>query len=146
MTDERLYEGCSYAELIVRAIDRWPDRIALIDDGEELTYAALGRRAGAVAQVLRGLGLGSGDGIAQLSSNRVDAFVVMAAALAAGIRYTPLHPLGAAEDHAYILEDADIAALVVDAPAFVEPGAALQARVPGLRHLLTLGNGDRLFQ
>jgi acyl-CoA synthetase (AMP-forming)/AMP-acid ligase II len=89
--------------------------------------------------VLRGLGLGSGDGIAQLSSNRVDAFVVMAAALAAGIRYTPLHPLGAAEDHAYILEDADIAALVVDAPAFVEPGAALQARVPGLRHLLTLG-------
>jgi fatty-acyl-CoA synthase len=142
MIDDRLHQGCSYGELIKRAVDRWPDRTAFIDDDETITYREFGQRVARVAEALAGLGLVRGDGLAQLSSNRIDAFVVNAAALVAGIRFTPLHPLGAADDQAYILDDGEIAALVVDAPGFAERGGDLAARTPGLKHLLTLGPAD----
>ena len=142
MIDDRLHQGCSYGELIKRAVERWPDRTAFIDDDETVTYQEFGGRVARVCEALAGLGLVRGDGLAQLSSNRIDAFVVNAAANVAGIRYTPLHPLGAVDDQAYILEDGEIAALVVDAPTFAGRGRDLAARTPGLSHLLTLGPAD----
>ncbi len=139
MIDDPLHAGCSYGDLIRRAVDRWPDRTAFIDDDERITYRAFGERVARIAEALGDFGLRRGDGIAQLASNRIDAFAVNAAALVAGIRFTPLHPLGAADDQAYILEDAEIAALVVDPAPFADRGRELQDRTPGLKHLLTLG-------
>ncbi|MFM7061562.1 MAG: AMP-binding protein, partial [Actinomycetes bacterium] len=55
----------------------------------------------------------------------------------AGVRGTPLHPLGSVDDHVYVLEDARIEALIFD-PIFAERAAALKERVPTLR-LLSLG-------
>jgi fatty-acyl-CoA synthase len=42
----------------------------------------------------------------------------MCAALIMGIRYTPLHPLAAEDDHAFIIEDAEIDALIVEVSQF----------------------------
>ena len=44
MAENPLYQGCTYADLVVRAIFRWPDRIALIEREEEVTYRELGER------------------------------------------------------------------------------------------------------
>ena len=52
---------------------------------------------------------------------------------------TPLHPLGSAEDQAYVLEDAQIETLVYDAMWFGPRAAELKERVPGLKHLLGFG-------
>ncbi|HZD27042.1 MAG TPA: AMP-binding protein [Alphaproteobacteria bacterium] len=139
MLDDPLYQGCSYADLIDRAVRRWPDRTALVDGAEEVSYRELGARIARVARLFQARGLQPGEGVAQLSSNRVDAYVVMIAALYAGLRYTPLHPMGSLEDQAYILEDAEIAALVADAPSFAERGRELKARGPHLRHVFTHG-------
>jgi fatty-acyl-CoA synthase len=57
----------------------------------------------------------------------------------AGCIGTPLHPLGSLEDHAYVLEAAEIDTLVYDASTFEDVAAALKARVPGLRNLLAFG-------
>jgi fatty-acyl-CoA synthase len=130
MTEDPIHEGCSYGELIRRAVDRWPDRVALVDQSESVTYREFGRRVACVVEALAGLGIGRGDGIAQLSANRIDAFVVNAAASTAGIRYTPLHPLGAEDDQAYIIEDAEVAALIVDAPTCWPWRALRPRRVP----------------
>jgi fatty-acyl-CoA synthase len=56
------------------------------------------------------------------------------------MRYTPLHPKGSEADHLYILKQAQISALVVDAKSFGERGRALMAQTP-LKQCYVLG-GD----
>ncbi len=56
-----------------------------------------------------------------------------------GVRYTPLHPMAAEDDHAFIIEDAEIDVLIVEGGKFAARGLAIKARVPGLKHLLSFG-------
>ena len=143
MVDENLYQGSSYFDLILQGLRRWPQREAIVDaSGFAVTYAQLEQRIWRFARVLRDAGLVSGDGVAQLAANKVDTFVTMAAVLANGMRYTPLHPLGSLEDQLFILEDADISALVVDVPYFSERGVQLKAGAkPGLQ-IFSLGASE----
>jgi len=134
-----LHQGCSYADLILRAILRWGDRTALIDGGEQVSYRDFGRRLSRMIQAFDALGLKKGDGLAQLSANRIDAWTVMAACFCTGVRYAPLHPLGSIDDHAFIVEDAEVTTLVVDPVNFAAKGKELAARAPALRNVLTLG-------
>ncbi|MDP6342943.1 MAG: AMP-binding protein, partial [Alphaproteobacteria bacterium] len=142
MPNEPLYQGCSYADLIIRAIQRSPERQALIDRRETVSYRQLADRISRVGQALTDLGMRKGDGLSQLAANRIDAVVVYLACATFGIRYTPLHPMGAVEDQAFILADAEISTLVVDADGFAEKGRELAERVPELGHVLTLGPAD----
>ena len=141
MNNSLLHSCGTYIDLILRSLRRWPDNIALVDKNNELSYQQLEQRIMSYAATLATLGLKKGDGLAQLASNRADAFVVMAAALLHGIKYTPLHPLGSLEDQIYILVDADINALVIDVPVFAERGVALAERSE-VDHVLTLGPAD----
>lgn len=142
MATDELYRGSTYFDLILQGLRRWSEREAIVDaGGVALTYAALEERIWRTARVLRDAGLRSGDGVAQLAANRVDTFVTMAAVLANGMRYTPLHPLGSLEDQLFILEDAQISALVVDVPAFAERGVELASGSADNLLLYTLGEG-----
>ena len=143
MNDTRLYHGSTYVDLILQGLRRWPEREAIVDaSGLGFTYAQLERRIWQIASVLRDAGLQPGDGVAQLAANRVDTFATMAAVLANGMRYTPLHPMGSLEDQLFILEDAQISALVVDVPYFAERGANLKAGAKADLQLYTLGQSD----
>ncbi|HWM72432.1 MAG TPA: fatty-acid--CoA ligase FadD8, partial [Nocardioides sp.] len=55
-----------------------------------------------------------------------------------GYRRTSLHPLGSADDHAYVINDAGITTLVID-PGFTERALALLEKCPGLTQVLTIG-------
>src|SRR6185312_11263493 len=94
------------------------DRIALVDGPLQLSYRAFADRLSQMAQALGQIGLTAGDGLAQLSSNCVDAVVVQLTCYLLGIRYVPLHPLGSADDHAYILQDSDVKAFVYEPDGF----------------------------
>lgn len=143
MADNSLYQGSTYFDLILQGLRRWPEREAIVDaSGLGLTYARLEQRIWQIARVLRDAGLKPGDGVAQLASNRVDTFATMAAVLANGMRYTPLHPMASLEDQLFILGDAEISALVVDVPYFSERGAALQAGADRNLLIYTLGASD----
>ena len=143
MTDPRLYQGSTYAELILQGLRRWSEREAIVDaSGLGLTYAELEKRIWQIARVLRDTGLEPGDGVAQLAANRVDTFATMAAVLVNGMRYTPLHPMGSLEDQWFILQDAEISALVVDIPYFAERGAELKAGASPDMTVFTLGASE----
>jgi len=118
------------ADLYLRALRRHPGRLAVIDRRERLTYAALETRAAQYAQVFQANGLVRGDGLAQLTLNRIDAVAVLIAALAHGLRYTPLHPKGTLADHQFVLEDSGIRHVVIDANAF--PDWLPSASGPGI--------------
>ncbi|MFZ5615710.1 MAG: AMP-binding protein [Pseudomonadota bacterium] len=137
---EGLFSQATYGELFARAMARNGDRLALTDGETSLTYAELGDAIGAVAQFLAGIGLKPGDGLAQLSANKIEAVIVIGAAFLAGLRYTPLHPLGAADDHLYILDDANIACLVVDEERFAERARDLKARSASVLNIFSHGS------
>lgn len=132
----------TYTELLTQALSSVGGAVAVSDvDGQSVSGDALLQRIDSMAGLFCDLGLQSGDGLAQLASNRLDAFAVMAACLRAGIRYTPLHPLGSFEQHCHIVRDVEASVLVIDTSAFYEHGEKLAAAFAHLE-VLTLSVAD----
>ena len=136
-----LYDGCTAGDLLIRAIRRGGERPAFVLEDRTLSYAAFGDLLGRFVAALEARGLGRGDTVATLSSNRPEAFLVTAAAYLMGMRVTWMHPLASEEDHAYLLEDAGVRTLFADPDAFAERARALRARLPGLERVYGLGAG-----
>ena len=134
-----LHEGGTVGAMLITAIRRFSSRPALADNQNRWSYAELGQAAARMAALFKSLGLAKGDGVALLASNRIETWAVVTAAALMGLRYTPLHPLAAEDDQAFIVEDAEIKALIVEGAKFAERGHALKARISGLRHLLSFG-------
>ena len=97
-----LHEGGSVGAMLISAIRRYADRPAMADNRTRWTYRELGDAAARMISVFRALGLRTGDGVALLATNRVETWAVVTAAAVMGLRYTPLHPLAAEDDHAFI--------------------------------------------
>lgn len=75
---------------------------------------------------------------ALLSPNRPEVLFVLGAGQVSGLRRTALHPLGSADDHAYVINDAGIDTLIID-PAFTDHALVLWEKCPGLKSILTIG-------
>jgi fatty-acyl-CoA synthase len=128
--------GATLGDLFLRAIRRYGDRIALVDDYESLTYRQFGTRVGQYLADFRVADLPRGAGLAQLSTNCADAVAVIAAGWIHGLRYTPLHPRGTPQDHAFIIEDAEIEALAIDTRSFPNAIQELGAHLTGRRTII----------
>lgn len=137
--DAALRSGGTIGHLLVRAFQRHGPSEMVVGDGERLSYAEMAERTARMLAALRALGLGPGSSLALLSRNRVDVLAASYAAYIGGIRLTPLSALTSDQDLAFMLEDAQIDALVVDDKIFGGRGQAMRQRVPGLRLLLSLG-------
>ncbi|MCW5260586.1 acyl-CoA synthetase [Verminephrobacter eiseniae] len=125
------HEGGSIGEIILSAIGRYPDRVAFIDGDRSITYTELGRLVGKAMAAFSSLGLQRGDGVMQLSDNRVEVFVVMAAAYLLGLRSVTLHAMGGYDDHVYIVNDADPSVFISE-QAHQQRAVALRAGCPGV--------------
>lgn len=142
MTQAKHHWPATYAQTLLNALEGFPERIALVDGDERITYRDLARRISQIAQALTSLGLSRGDGIAQLSSNCAAAAIVQLSAYAMGLRYTPLHPLGAVDDHAYILGDAGVKAFVFEPGQFHTHARQLVDARPQVPVVLAHGAAD----
>jgi fatty-acyl-CoA synthase len=130
--------------MFLSAVARYGERPAISDGRTAWTYRELGDAIGRFVALYRELGIGPGRGVSILASNRVEVWAAMAAALVIGARYTPLHPKAGPEDHAFVLEDAEIDTLIVEGERFAERGRAIRGRVGTLRHLLSFGPAEGL--
>ena len=140
-TPAGLFEGCTMGDLIIRAIARGADRPVFALDDQVITYRAFGAALSRMIQALSAQGLKRGDAIATLSSNRPEAFLVVAAGYLMGLRSTWMHPLASEDDHAYLIEDSGVTTLFVDPTQFSDRATALKARLPGLARVFGLGHG-----
>jgi fatty-acyl-CoA synthase len=136
-----LHSGVYFPDLYVAALRRDPDRPAIHLGDDALTARQLAQHVSRYTQAYAGLGIAAGTSVAILSANRPEVLFATGASMLSGARNTALHPLGSLEDHAYVLRDAGIQALVFD-PGFADRAAALRERVPGLTRLLSLGPCD----
>lgn len=111
--------GCAtIAQLYTSAFRACPQALALVEDGVTLTYEALARRSYRMARLFHARGLERQDVVAFLVGNRVEAVVAIIAAQLAGLKAVSLHPMASEEDHAFVLADAGVKALVIDDARF----------------------------
>jgi fatty-acyl-CoA synthase len=137
-----LHSGGTLGGLIVSAVARFGDAPAIADGQIRWSYRQFGDAVGRFISLLRAVGLKKGDAVSILSTNRAESWAAISAAMVMGLRYTPLHPMAAEDDHTFIIEDAEIDALIVEAGKFAARGVAVRSRVPGLKHLLSFGAVD----
>ena len=138
----QLHSGGTIGNLIVNAVARVGDQPAIADGKVRWSYREFGDTVSRFIGLFRSLGLKKGSALSVLASNRAESWAAICAALVMGVRYTPLHPMAAEDDHAFIIEDAEIDLLIVEGAKFGPRGLAVKSRVPGLKTLLSLGPMD----
>lgn len=99
--------------LIEAQVERSPDAIAVVDDHESLSYAALNARANKLAQRLLQLGVGPDVMVGICVDRSVQMLVGLLAILKAGGAYVPLDPGYPAERLKSMLEDAEVPTILV---------------------------------
>lgn len=117
-------------ELIERQARRTPDGVAVTDEGTVLSYHELHTAAEALAETLRGRGVGVGSLVGVLLPRSVSFAVAVLAALRAGAAYVPMDPANPPARLRYLIDDtatpivltcAELAHLVPDGRALLVP-------------------------
>nr|WP_121014399.1 AMP-binding protein [Streptomyces sp. 3211.6] len=130
----------SHVEEILDALEKEPDREALVHHDRRLTAGELRGLVHAMARALRSQGVERGQTVTLLAGNLPETIAARYAAGLLGCAVNHLYAGLSAEVHADILRDVETRALIVD-PAYAERAADLARRVP-LERVLLLGGGE----
>ena len=96
--------------LIKEQVERTPEAVAVVFEGEGITYRELQRRAGVLARRLRRLGVGPESLVAVAAERSLELVVALLGVLKAGAAYVPIDPSYPAERVSYMLEDSQAGA------------------------------------
>lgn len=117
------YPRESYARLLERSVERFPEKTAIVFAEERITYRELGRRAGAFARALADLGVAKGDRVALFMTNSPAYVATWFACARLGAVATLVNPTCREEEVAYQLADAG-ARIVVASEALASTARA----------------------
>ncbi|MGZ5415430.1 MAG: AMP-dependent synthetase/ligase [Aeromicrobium sp.] len=114
-----------------------PDRVALRTRGgeSEITWGEYLEQVDRVALGLRGLGVGSGDVVALMLTNRPEFHLADTASMSLGATPFSLYQTLAPEQIAYQVKDSG-AEVIVTEPAFLENVKTALPDLPGVRHVV----------
>ena len=145
MTADAMRTPTHNGNLMVAALKRHHDKPVMrlsSSAGAGFDQALTGRltaeQMSRYVQAFEALDAGTGTHGALLALNRPEVLYILGAGQTQGFRRTSLHPLGSADDHAYVINDAGITFLIID-PYFTDRALALLEKCPGLTQVLTIG-------
>jgi amino acid adenylation domain-containing protein len=95
----------SIEELIAGQAKARPDAVAVVCEGEQLSYRQLNGRANQLARYLRARGAGAEAAVGVCLERSLDQVIALVAILKAGGVYVPLDPEAPAERIRYVLQD-----------------------------------------
>src|SRR4051812_27191250 len=133
-----LRTGTHNGHTMVAALKRHRHKPVMFLGDTTLTGGEVAARISQYIQAFEALGAGAGTPGALLALNRPEVLFILGAGQTQGYRRTSLHPLGSLDDHAYVINDAEISTLIVD-PLFTERALGLLDKCPGLKQVLTIG-------
>jgi long-chain acyl-CoA synthetase len=132
-------------DVLVRATGRGDRAVMMWQDAtgqwQPISSVELYGRVRALADVLRGWGIGKGDRVAILSENRWEWPVVDFAVLAIGGVDVPLYPTLTPEQIGYMLKDSGARAVAVSSREMYEKVRAA-GELPGLEHIVVMDAGE----
>ncbi|NQE61960.1 class I adenylate-forming enzyme family protein [Caulobacter sp. RHG1] len=133
-------QGPTCLELIERGARQHADRIAVIAEGQSLTFAQANTRANRLAHAMRSAGLAPHHRVALLANNGVHSVPLDFACVKANLNRVPLNARLSAAEHVRMLTEAQCGVLVFG-PDLADRAAELKALKPDLA---CLGLGARL--
>jgi fatty-acyl-CoA synthase len=136
----RTARSFNLADLFEIVVDTVPDRLALVAGDRRLTYRELDERASRFAHHLADAGVAPGEKVGIYSWNRAEWIEAMLAAWKISAVPINLNYRYVADEALYILDNADVVALVHER-AFAPLIDAIRADLPKLRHLVVLEDG-----
>ena len=114
--------------------DVQPDQTAVFDpDGTAHSFARVNANANRLVRLLRARGLGEGDAVALICSNRAEFIEAQAATLRSGLRLTPVNWHLTADEIAYIIKDCEAKAVIVEARVAAAHEAVARQSAPLLK-------------
>ncbi len=100
-------------DLVSAAAARTPERVAVREPKDSITYGALEERINGVAAQLASLGVVAGDRVGLFMPKSIDAVVALLGILRAGAAYVPLDPAAPVERVRFALEHCGVRVLFV---------------------------------
>lgn len=101
-------------EFLEQSADRLPDKVALVCDGQRLTYAEVEAQANRLANALRAQGVQRGDRVALYLPNCLELAIGIFAALKAGCAFVPINHTTKFDKCAYILNNCQARVLITN--------------------------------
>ena len=127
-----------FGELLAAQAARSPESIAVVCDGERLSYRDLDARSDRLAWHLRRLGAGPEVAVAISVERSIDMVVGLLGILKTGAAYLPIDPLNPRERQSFMLEDCGAALLLT------QERWAASFRRPGLRVVCLDADGESI--
>ena len=112
-------------DYLIRSAARSPAKVALVCQGQRVTYGELESRSNALAHTLVRRGVARGDRVVVFGDNTIETVVSFWAVLKANAVVCVVNPLTKADKLAYLLRDCRATALVSDAHLAAVFGAAV---------------------
>ena len=125
-------------ELLSRSARAYPDKTALIFEGEARTFRELDERVNRLANALAARDIGRGDKVAVLMYNRLEVVEAFLACHKLGACPVPVNFRLARQEVEFILGNADAVGIIADAE-LGQLAAAARERVPAVRFHLGVG-------
>ena len=111
-TQQNYPQNTCVPQLVAQQAAAMPDAVALVSDGQVLTYGELNRRANQLAHYLRTLGIGPNVLVGLCVERYFEMVVGLLGILKAGGAYVPMDPAYPNERLSFMLEDAQTPVLV----------------------------------
>ena len=133
------YPRVPYHGLLRRTVERFPDKWAAVFNDQMITFRELEGTSNALDNGLRALGVGKGDRVALLMTNRPEYLVSFEATSKVGGTVTPINPAYHADEVEYQINDSEARVLIVHEERYpiVE---SIRANLKTVRHVLVIGD------
>ena len=138
-TARRAVDALTFAQAVRATAAQHPDIVAVRtpDDAVSLTWAALLERVDALAGGLAGLGVGHGDTVALMLSNRPEFNIADLAAVTVGATPFSIYVTYPAPEIEFLMRDSGARVAIVE-QAFLEPMLEARRQLPQLRHVIVV--------
>jgi amino acid adenylation domain-containing protein len=117
-------------QLFEEQVARTPNAVAVVFEGEELSYVQLNARANQLAHYLRELGVRPDDRVAICVERSFEMIIALLAVLKAGGAYVPLDPAYPKERLRYMLEDSGSSLVLTRKKLLAKVLAEIGAKMP----------------
>ena len=129
--------GLCAHELFEQQVRRAPEAVAVVHEGESLSYGNLNRRANQLARLLRRLGVKPDGRVAICVERSIDMIIAVLAVWKAGGAYVPLDPVYPSERLRWMLQDSGATMLLTEIPYVARFGG-----IPASVSVLDIRIGD----